>query len=136
IAASASCLSLVTVVPLPAASPSALITHGGPSSSRALLALDLSVNVSQCGVGKEYLVHRSLAKLFEVSIRAARFSGPKMERFCFLNVSTIPPPNGASGPTTVRSIVCLAANEASSLILVELIGTQVAISAMPGLPGA
>ena len=94
------------------------------------------MKVSQCGVGRAYLVQRSLAKLFEVSIRAACLSGPKIARFCFLNVSTIPPPNGASGPTTVRSIACVVANEASSSILVELIGTQVAISAMPGLPGA
>src|SRR6266566_1637868 len=97
-AASASRLSLVTVVPLPAASPSALITHGGPRSSRALFALFLSMKVSQCGVGRAYLVQRSFAKLFEVSIRAASLSGPNIGSFFFLNVSTIPAPNGASGP--------------------------------------
>src|SRR5713101_5731318 len=112
------------------------MTHGGPSSSRALLAFVLSVKVSQRGVGRPYLVQRSFAKLFEVSIRAACLSGPKIERFCFLNVSTIPAPNGASGPTTVRSIPFFDANDASSLVLFEAIGMQVPISAMPGLPGA
>src|SRR3989442_8944331 len=124
------------VVPLPAASPSALITHGGPSSSRALIALDLLVKVSQRGVGRAYLVQSSLAKLFDVSIRAACLSGPKIARFCFLNASTIPAPNEASGPTTVRSILCFDANEASSSLLFEAGGTQVAIFGPAGLPGA
>src|SRR6267378_6759029 len=112
------------------------MTHGGPSWFRAVLAFALSVKVSQLGVGRPYLLQRSLAKLFEVSMRAARLSGPKIGRFCFLKVLTIPAPNGASGPTIVRSMVCFDANAASSSILLEPIGTQVAISAMPGLPGA
>src|SRR5438094_3002522 len=135
-AASASRLSLVTVVPLPEASPSALTTHGGPILSRALFATAASVKVSQRGVGTLYREQRSFAKLFEVSIRAALLSGPKIGSFCFRNVSTMPAPSGDSGPTTVRSMCSLATNEASSSTLVLLIGTHVPISSMHGLPGA
>ena len=50
-----------------------------------------------------------LEKALLPSSSAALFSGPKILSPCFLNSSTIPSTNGASGPTIVRSILSLIA---------------------------
>src|ERR671925_431106 len=71
IAAVAAARSSVTVTPLPAASPSALTTQGGPKPSRAATARAGSVKASERAVGTPAAAMTSLAKALEPSMRQA-----------------------------------------------------------------
>ena len=128
--------SPVTTTPLPAASPSALTTYGGPNSSRARLASAAVLQVRAAAVGMPAADITCLAKDFEPSIAAAAWLGPKQATPAARTASATPATSGASGPITTRSAPVLAASA------VTLAGSAAATSwisarrAMPGLPGA
>ena len=79
----------------------------------------------------------SLAKIFELSSRAAARVGPKTARPRRWSSSTRPSESGSSGPTTVRS-TARRGGEVGELARSRstAIGTSSASLAMPGLPGA
>ena len=90
-AASSSSLSQ-TKTPFPAASPSALTTHGVRGSA------------SSAAVGTPAACRTSLAKDFEPSMRAAPALGPKTAVPAARSSSASPATSGASGPITTSSI--------------------------------
>src|SRR4029450_2968169 len=98
-AARAAACSPVTVTPLPAASPSALTTQGGPKSSRAATARAGSVKVAERAVGTPAAAMTSLANALEPSIRAAAAVGPNTGRPRARNSSATPETRGCSGQT-------------------------------------
>ena len=96
-----------TTTPLPAARPSALTTIGAPR------CVDVGLRSRGVGerrvraVGMPWRTMKLLAKSFELSSCAAARVGPKIRRPASRKASTTPAASGASGPTTVRSIVFL-----------------------------
>ena len=128
--------SMHTMAPLPAASPSALMTMGTPAFSRYATALAWSVNTSYPAVGMRYRFIRSLENALEPSIIAALALGPNALRPADSNLSTMPATKGASGPTTVRSTALSLANSRSPRMSSAATGTHSASWAIPALPGA
>ena len=80
-----------TKTPLPAARPSALITHGGRATERA------------AAVATPAALMTSFANDFEPSILAAAALGPSTAIPEWRSSSATPGTSGASGPTTTRS---------------------------------
>ena len=137
IAATASSRCVATVTPLPAASPSALITARPPSSSTNATAFSTSSNAPARAVGTPLRAITSFANALEPSMRAASADGPKTWCLRFRNESARPATSGASGPTTVRSTACWSTKltmESTSSVATS--GKQSAIAAMPAFPGA
>ncbi|OIQ65932.1 hypothetical protein GALL_525040 [mine drainage metagenome] len=87
--------------PLPAASPSALMTMGTPCWSTWACAACASSKVAYAAVGIRCRAMKSLEKAFELSSWAAARVGPKIFSPRVRNPSTMPAASGASGPTTV-----------------------------------
>src|ERR1700730_2574954 len=83
-----------------------------------------------------YLAQRSLVKPLEPSSAAAPAVGPKARMPAASSRSTRPATSGPSGPTTTKSMRSRRARARMPSISVAATGTQVASSAMPGLPGA
>ncbi len=73
---------------------------------------------------------------FELSISVALADGPKANRPSFSKASARPAANDASGPMTTRSIRSFCAKATRPSTSVAWIGTQIASSAIPALPGA
>src|SRR5205807_10378926 len=89
--------------PLPAASPSVLITYGGDVAARYRRAGSSSVNVSWAAVGTPASPRTSFIQAFEPSSRAPSAPGPSTRRPAARNRSASPATSGASGPITNRS---------------------------------
>ena len=104
-AASASATSSATVTPLPAASPSALITTpwGRPARRPPPAPRPGVCTRRQRAVGTPASSIACLANAFDPSRRAAAAVGPKASCPRSASASTRPPTSGASGPTTVKS---------------------------------
>src|SRR5271165_519500 len=132
----ASLRSAVTTTPLPAASPSALTTYGGPNAASASSTSCSVRHVLAAAVGTPAAVITSLAKDLEPSIIAAAWPGPKQPMPAARTASAAPATNGASGPITTRAAPVRAASAATSAGSVTLTACSSAISPMPGLPGA
>ena len=113
-----------TKTPFPAASPSALMTHGARGSSRS------------AAVGTPAACMTSFAKDLEPSIWAAAAPGPKTAMPAWRRSSASPATSGASGPTTTRSMPSWWQSPSSASESSGLSGWQVPRAAMPGLPGA
>ena len=122
-ASTSSCV-VQTKTPFPAASPSALITHGG----RAI--------ASWAAIGTRAAESTSLAKLFEPSMRAAAALGPNVAMPASRNSSATPATSGPSGPITARSIPSARASSSRPSLSSARTGWHVPSAAMPGLPGA
>ena len=135
-AQSASSTEWHTSAPFPAASPAAFNTTGAPQSFTNPRAVSASVNVRYCPVGMPYLCMMRSAKSLSASIRAALREGPNTRRPTASNRSASPFASGSSGPTTVKSIRFRCANPTRPSRSSTPISTQVACSAIPGLPGA
>ena len=135
-APSASSRVIATITPLPAASPSALITIGAPSDLIYSLAAAASVKTSYLAVGILYFFISPLEKALEPSISAAACTGPKALIPAALKASTAPLVRGTSGPTTASSTLFSLANfTMESLSVMEISGMHSAKEAIPGLPG-
>ena len=93
----------VTSTPLPAASPSALTTYGGPNSSSAAATSAGPVQVPRAAVGMPAARMTFLANDFEPSMAAARRLGPKQAMPDRAARPATPATRGASGPMTTRS---------------------------------
>ena len=132
--ASSSVLQINT--PLPKASPSAFSTIGIFAVSRYASASFGSVKFSYPAVGMLYFFMRSLEKAFDPSRIAAFLRGPNTFSPSASNTSTIPPTNGSSIPTIVKSIACSFAKATSLSNSMAPIGTHSASAAIPALPGA
>jgi hypothetical protein len=78
----------------------------------------------------------AFAQLLLDSISAAARVGPSARSPRACSASTIPSASGSSGPTTVRSMRCPAAQSASRSISRAPIGTSSASWPIPALPGA
>src|SRR5437764_8712589 len=113
-----------TNTPLPAARPSALITHGGRATG----------NVA--AVATPAASSTSLAKLLEPSIRAAGAPGPKTAIPACRSSSATPATRGASGPMTARSTDSVTASPSRPSRSSARTGWQSPSRAIPGLPGA
>src|SRR5690606_19021687 len=127
----------VTATPLPAASPSAFTTYGGPNSSNADATAAGSWHGRHRAVGTPAAAITSLANDFEPSSRAAAADGPKQWMPLARTASTAPATSGASGPITTRSAPTSTASEATAVGSVgDTSGYSRATAPMPGLPGA
>ena len=113
-----------TITPLPAASPSALTTHGARATS------------SCRAVGTPAAAITSLANSLEPSIRAAAAPGPNTEMPARRNSSPTPATSGASGPTTTSPTSSEPARPSSPSASSACTGWQCPSRAIPGLPGA
>ena len=122
-ASSSSCVRQMKT-PLPAASPSALTTHG----SRA--------TASPSGVGTPAACMTSFAKRFEPSIRAAAALGPNTATPPSRSASATPDTSGTSGPITTRSIASARASASKPSASCACTGWHGPSPAIPGLPGA
>src|SRR3954469_127129 len=80
--------------------------------------------------------HRSLVNPFEPSSCAAAALGPKTAIPALRSASATPATNGASGPTTTRSMALALASSTTARASHGSAGTPSAHRAMPGLPGA
>ena len=103
--------SFTRTTPLPAASPSALITSGQPrrsllSASNATSAVSA---IRKRAVGTWWRAMNCLAQTLLVSMRAAARTGPRMGRPASPNRSTTPTDSGSSGPTMVSVTPSLSA---------------------------
>ena len=127
---------MATITPLPAASPSALMTIGAPSALIYALAASASVNTSYLAVGILYFFMRFFEKDLEPSISAAACTGPKALIPAALKASTAPLVNGTSGPTTASSTFFSCASlTRAALSVMDTPSMHSASSAIPGLPG-
>ena len=141
-AAIARASSVATVTPLPAASPSALTTARPPSSSTNASTFPRSRSqsarskVAARAVGIRARSIRSFAKAFDPSSRAAARPGPKARRPRARSSSARPATSGASGPITTRSASSSSASRSCASTSSAAAGWQVAIDAIPALPGA
>src|SRR5690606_16078015 len=128
--------SVATTTPLPAASPSALITMGAPRASMYACAAAASEKVSYSAVGMPWRFMKALAKSFDDSSWAAARVGPKIFRPRARKMSTMPAASGASGPTTVNATCSRSASAArvcgSLTGMLRTPGSR----AVPPLPGA
>ena len=113
-----------TKTPFPAASPSALTTHGALATGRSAAA------------GTPAAAMTSLAKLFEPSILAACAPGPKTAIPAWRSSSPTPATSGASGPITTSSAPTVPARPRSPSPSSARTGWQFPSWAMPGFPGA
>src|SRR5258706_6977115 len=136
IASCASASVAATTTPLPAASPSALITIGAPSRFTWSCAAVASVKDAWPAVGIACRAMKRLANSLEASSCAAAFVGPKMRRPSTRSASTAPAASGASGPTTVAWMPSLFANCTRSGIAVWATLKRPSSRAVPVLPGA
>src|SRR5919197_5516746 len=113
-----------TYTPFPAASPSALITHGGRA-------------IGSCAaVGTFAAVMTSFANDLEPSIIAAGALGPNTAMPAWRKTSATPATSGASGPTTTRSTSSVRARSRRPSPSSARIGWHSPRRAIPGLPGA
>src|SRR3954469_21738485 len=80
--------------------------------------------------------HRSLVNPFEPSSCAAAALGPKTAIPALRSASATPATNGASGPTTTRSMALALASSTTARASHGSAAAQSAQRAMPGLPGA
>ena len=112
-----------TTAPFPAAKPDAFTTMGAPRSRTYASAPSRSVKVRCSAVGTPALRMSSFEKALLDSMRAAALLGPKTGRPLASKRSTTPPARGASGPTTVRSILCAAAQPERASTSVGAIST-------------
>src|SRR5690606_4285529 len=94
------------------------------------------VNVSYAAVGILYFFIKSFVNDLDPSIIAAALLGPNTLMPAASNASVMPSNSGSSGPITARSIALSFAHAVSLSNSVSLIGTFVATSAIPALPGA
>jgi hypothetical protein len=101
--ASASGRDDVTRTPLPAASPSVLMTHGPGKLRRKERAGPGSSKTSKRAVGTPAVASTSFMNAFEPSSRAPSAPGPNTSRPSALRRSARPSTSGASGPMTKRS---------------------------------
>ena len=92
------------MTPFPAAKPSALITIGAPISSTYLIAALAELNRLKAAVGILCRKQNSFVKLLDPSSFAASALGPNALIPAMVSLSMRPPTNGASGPTTTKSI--------------------------------
>ena len=106
--------SLVTITPLPAARPSALITYGAPKASMALSTSAMVWHSRASPVGTSAAAITSLAKFFEPSRAAAAWLGPKTAMPTSRTASATPAISGASGPTMTSSKPPATANAATA----------------------
>src|SRR4029079_7486253 len=136
IADSASARVIATVTPLPAASPSALITTGMLNRSSAACASAAHSVSTYSAVGMPFARHRSVVKPFDPSSCAAAAFGPNTAVPASRSASATPATSGASGPTTTRSIASRFANSTTATASQGSVATHWAHRAMPGLPGA
>jgi len=107
---------LARITPFPAAKPSAFTTIGAPSCSIYLTASSISVKFAYLAVGILLRAKKSFENALEPSSCAAPLLGPKHLRLFSSNKSTTPLTNGASGPTTVKSIALSKANLMHALV--------------------
>ena len=112
-----------TKTPLPAASPSALITHGGRATG------------SVSAVGTPAARMTSFANGFEPSMRAAAALGPKTATPAWRSSSATPATSGASGPTTTRSASDRAGQREQALAVLGADGMAAAELGDAGVPG-
>ena len=136
IAASASASVAATTTALPAARPSAFTTIGAPRRRTNSRAASASSNRSHCAVGMPAASQSSLVNALLPSSCAAARDGPMHGIEAASIASAMPATSGASGPGTTRSISLSCAKATSAEKSSGPIGTHVATSAMPGLPGA
>ncbi len=111
-------------------------TTGIPISFTAAAAWSRSETTRARGVGIPCRRQNSLVNTLLPSSSAAARDGPTSSRPRRANSSAMPRTSGSSGPTTVRSTLSDDANSASSTVASAAIGTQVAMPAIPGFPGA
>jgi hypothetical protein len=137
-ASAASARSSATTVPLPEASPSALITSGYPQGAFLTKASADSFEgqTSNRGEGIWWRDMNSRAKTLDPSSSAAARLGQKMVSPRRWNSSAMPRTIGSSGPTTVRSAPIVCAKSAISTMLDVSMGTMSASAAIPAFPGA
>src|SRR5690349_13501453 len=83
-----------------------------------------------------YLAQKSLVKPFDPSSADAAAVGPNAAIPAASSASTSPATSGASGPTTTKSMRSRRQRSSRPAMSVAATGTQVATSAIPGLPGA
>ena len=102
-AASASATDEHTNTPLPAASPSALITTLPSASAIAICAAAGVSHTENPAVGTIAASITDLANVLDPSSCAAAPRGPNAAMPASSSRSTRPPTSGASGPTTTRS---------------------------------
>src|SRR6266545_1202588 len=98
--------------------------------------LDGLVHIGERPGGIPYLWHSSFAHAFDPSILAAALVGPNARCPSASNSSTRPFTSGVSGPTTVRSMDSRWTSSKMLRTSSGSTGTQVASTAIPGLPGA
>src|SRR5215469_9997247 len=128
--------SPVTTTPLPAASPSAFTTWGGPNASRAASTSAWVTHVRAAAVGTPAAAMTCLANDFDPSIIAAARPGPKQAMPAARTASATPATSGASGPMTTSSAPTLAARAVTLPWSAGATSWISAIVAIPGLPGA
>src|SRR5512144_1995537 len=128
--------SVVTTTPLPAASPSALTTYGGPNASSARSTSTAVAQVRAAAVGTPAAAMTCLANDFDPSIRAAAADGPNAAIPQARTASAAPATSGASGPITTRSAPTRRASAATAAESVGSSGWASAMAAVPALPGA
>ena len=122
--------------PLPSASPSAFNTIGIFTVSRYSNAFFGSSKVSYPAVGMLYFFIKSLENALDPSKIAAFFLGPNTFNPSASNTSTIPPTNGSSIPTMVKSISFSFAKATSLSNSMAPMFTHSASCPIPALPGA
>ena len=122
--------------PFPNARPSAFNTIGIFTVSKYANAFLGSSNVSYPAVGILYFFIRSFENALDPSKMAAFFLGPNTFKPSFSKASTIPPTNGSSIPTIVKSMPFSFAKAVSLSNSIAPIGTHSAILPIPAFPGA
>ena len=133
---SAAWRSLVTMTPLPAARPSALITYGAPNAAIADSTSSMVEHSRAMPVGTPAAAITSLANDFEPSSAAAFCDGPKTAIPKALSASLTPATRGASGPTITNSTASSFAKRVTSSgefgFRFSTVRTSPAIPALPG----
>ena len=129
--------SSVTITPLPAARPSALITYGAPKSSIACSTSFIVLHCRAIPVGTPAADIICFAKDLLPSSWAATWLGPNTATPCALKESDTPATRGASGPMMASSIPCSRASLSTARrSVISMFGSHSTSWAMPLLPGA
>ncbi len=133
---SASAIVSQTKTPLPAASPSALMTTRPPASAMlAWAAATVSQTVNRA-VGTPASSMTDLANTFDPSRRALAAVGPNVRMPAASSRSARPATSGASGPITTRSAAIRPASSVRPSRSSTATSCTSAMVAIPGFPGA
>ena len=109
----------MTRTPFPAARPSAFTTYGACGRPGQPAAASAVSHESDTAVRTPAAAITSLAKVFEPSICAACFDGPKTGIPAARTASETPATSGASGPMTTRSKSCGQRRDGGRVVLVD-----------------